>query len=201
MNEQGAKFDEFALNYKELHDRNISISGESSDFFAKYKIRDLRQITAQAGLRSIRTIIDFGGGIGKSVPYLKEYFPASKLVVMDVSPASLAAAQASFGHDAEYVLFDGQTIPRVEDVDLVFAACVFHHIPEELHIPLLSQLRDSLNPGGMIGIYEHNPWNPLTRRAVDRWSAPARTGPFIFGSRVAVRHGSACVDTRTRSRG
>jgi trans-aconitate methyltransferase len=87
---------------------------------------------------------------------------------MDVSSKSLTAAEATYGREACYIQFDGETIPQIEPVDLIFAACVFHHIDARFHISLLSQLRSKLGTTGMLAIYEHNPWNPVTRWAVNR---------------------------------
>jgi SAM-dependent methyltransferase len=53
-----------------------------------------------------------------------------------------------------------------ESQDLVFTACVFHHIPHEQHLRWLRELRRLVRPGGLLAIYEHNPANPLTVHAV-----------------------------------
>lgn len=42
------------------------------------------------------------------------------------------------------------------------ATCVFHHIPESEHVHWLYELRRILKKGGLIIIFEHNPYNPLT---------------------------------------
>jgi SAM-dependent methyltransferase len=44
---------------------------------------------------------------------------------------------------------------------------VFHHIDSSAHVELLAELRRTLRPGGWLFIFEHNPWNPLTLRAVE----------------------------------
>ena len=50
---------------------------------------------------------------------------------------------------------------------MALASCVFHHIPEVEHVPLLGEIRRVLKPGGVLFVFEHNPLNPLTRHAVD----------------------------------
>jgi hypothetical protein len=50
---------------------------------------------------------------------------------------------------------------------MTFSACVFHHIPHEEHVYWLCELRRITRPGGMLGISEHNPLNPLTVRVVN----------------------------------
>jgi SAM-dependent methyltransferase len=49
---------------------------------------------------------------------------------------------------------------------LVFVSCVLHHVPRERHAATLAELRRVLAPGGWLLLYEHNPLNPLTVRAV-----------------------------------
>lgn len=66
-----------------------------------------------------------------------------------------------------FQVFDGQKIPYPDgSFDLVFAACVFHHIPAEMHVPLLREIERVLAPGGSFFIFEHNPYNPVTVRVV-----------------------------------
>jgi SAM-dependent methyltransferase len=65
-------------------------------------------------------------------------------------------------------LNETEDLPLPEaSVDLVFSACVFHHIPLAEHHRILCDLRRVMKPGGWLFIFEHNPFNPLTRRVVD----------------------------------
>jgi SAM-dependent methyltransferase len=50
--------------------------------------------------------------------------------------------------------------------DLSFAICVFHHVPAVERPQLVAEMRRVTRPGGLLAIFEHNPWNPLTRKAV-----------------------------------
>jgi hypothetical protein len=61
--------------------------------------------------------------------------------------------------------------------DIIFSACVFHHIPHEEHIDWLTHLLRITKAGGLLMIYEHNPLNPLTVRAVN-------TCPFDVNARL-----------------
>jgi ubiquinone/menaquinone biosynthesis C-methylase UbiE len=53
-----------------------------------------------------------------------------------------------------------------ESFDLIVSACVFHHIPHAEHPAWLAELRRVARRDAMLLIYEHNPLNPLTARAV-----------------------------------
>ena len=50
--------------------------------------------------------------------------------------------------------------------DLIFSACVFHHIDAAEHTRLFAELKRLLRPGGRLVIFEHNPVNPVTRYIV-----------------------------------
>jgi SAM-dependent methyltransferase len=165
-----SEFDKFADEYGALHARNIGVTGESPDYFAEYKIRDIyNQLRATGDLRSNLRILDFGSGVGSSIPFYRKYFPSCHITCTDVSRRSLNVAMSRFGELASYVLFDGQTLPLKSGAfDMAFAACVFHHIPGGEHISLLREIRRVLsNKPGKLFLYEHNPLNPLTVHAVN----------------------------------
>lgn len=168
-----SEFDKFAHEYAELHRANIAASGEGPEYFAEYKIRDLRDLCAAPGRdRLPERILDFGAGIGASVEHVGRYFPAARLTCVDVSIASLRIAAQRFAGAADFVAFDGRALPFADgSFDCAFSACVFHHIEPALHVGLLAELRRVLRPGGLIAVFEHNPLNPLTVQAV-------RTCPF-----------------------
>lgn len=164
-----AEFDKFADAYRDTCARNIRASGETPDFFARYKVADVRAEVdrAASGLERPK-ILDFGSGVGTSIPAFRELFPNAKMVCADVSRQSLDIAQSRFPDAAEYVELHGNRLPfDDESFDLVFTACVFHHIDRAEHPVLVSELRRVLKRNGLCFIFEHNPWNPLTVRAVN----------------------------------
>ncbi len=161
-----AEFDRFAREYQESHASSIRLSGETPDFFAKYKIDDVSRTLARAAGMP-RRILDFGAGVGNSLGPMRAAFPDSEIVALDPSAESLAIAARRFPEQARFEPFGGATIPFPDNhFDLVFAACVFHHIPEDLHPVLLAEINRVLAVGGSFFVFEHNPWNPLTLHAV-----------------------------------
>jgi SAM-dependent methyltransferase len=185
-----AEFDRFADEYRADHARNIRLSGEGPDYFASYKIADVHRIVAATPFRRPLRILDFGAGVGNSIGPFRAYFPDADLTCLDVSQRSLAIAQNRYPHEAAFRSYDGRTIPFERDrFDLVFTACVFHHIPEAQQPGLLSEIRRVLRPDGHFFLFEHNPLNPLTRHAVD-------TCPFDENA-VLIRAGAM----RARIRG
>lgn len=163
---QESEFDKFADEYKTLHTANIRASGEGPEYFARYKIEDVRSLLAGRDQETLR-ILDFGAGVGTSIPYFGALFPKAHLTCLDVSRKSLDLARQRHGR-ADFVVFDGRTLPFPDNTfDLAFSACVFHHIPHIEHSTLLAELRRVLKVGGTCVIFEHNPLNPLTVQAVN----------------------------------
>ena len=168
-----AEFDKFADEYRLLHATNIAISGETPDYFADYKIKDLADeyLRNSAKVSDVPAVLDFGAGIGTSVPFVPKYLPGARLTCLDVSTKSIEVGQCRFHGEAQFVPFDGTKIPFPDaSFDIVFAACVFHHIDHGKHVPLLVELRRALSLGGMLFVFEHNPYNPLTVRTVNNCS-------------------------------
>jgi ubiquinone/menaquinone biosynthesis C-methylase UbiE len=165
-----AEFDKFADEYNALHAQNIAISGETPEFFASYKIKDLatEYMARQCNAGRVPAVLDFGAGIGTSVPFVRKYLPQSKLTCVDVSTRSLEIGQRRFGSQATFVSFAGNTLPFPEATfDVAYAACVFHHIDHAEHVRLLGELHRVLVRGGMLAVFEHNPYNPLTVKTVN----------------------------------
>jgi SAM-dependent methyltransferase len=160
-----AEFDSYADTYYEEHKKNIKITGEDPEYFAEYKIADLAHYFSETQ-RPQHRIADFGSGIGNSIPYFRRYFPDSTLSCVDVSARSIQQAQERFPGKETFLLIEGERIP-VDDAsqDIVFSACVFHHIPPDDHERWLKELLRITRPSGVLAIYEHNPLNPLTVRA------------------------------------
>lgn len=163
------EFDQFAHAYRARHAENIRASGEAPEYFADYKARDLARLLVGDSLRAptIR-ILDFGSGTGAAVEHVKRHIPMGEITCADVSFESLRIGHARFGDSALFLAFDGKALPFSDgSFDSAIASCVFHHIPADEHIPLLSELRRILAADGLLLVYEHNPLNPLTRYAVN----------------------------------
>jgi len=162
-----AEFDLLADEYRVQHKENIAITGEFPEYFSEYKIADLAYLINRLNIPAAN-ILDFGSGIGNSLPYFRKYFSASEISCADVSERSIEIAQSRFPGQENYVKINDDSIPLpTESQDVVFSACVFHHIPHEEHLHWLAELRRVTRPGGVLAIYEHNPLNPLTVRAVN----------------------------------
>lgn len=162
------EFDRFAEEYTAIHENNIRVTGEKPQYFAEYKVRDVASLLAEVHLTQQPRILDFGAGIGSSVPYWHVYLPGADVTCLDVSRRSIELGKSRNGNAAHFVHFDGVSIPfPTGHFEVAFAACVFHHIEQEEHLNLFRELRRVLKRGGLLVVYEHNPYNPLTVHAVN----------------------------------
>lgn len=175
-----AEFDLVADEYHIQHKKNLAIIGEFPEYFAEYKIKDLANYIRGKSVPA-SNIFDFGCGIGNSIEHFRKYFPESQLCCGDVSTRSMEIARSRFSARETYVHIEDSVPLPSESQDVVFTACVFHHIPHEEHHRWLLELKRILRPGGVLAIYEHNPLNPLTVRAV-------RTCPFDVNAKL-IRSG------------
>ena len=124
-----AEFDRFADEYLETHAKNIAVSGESPEYFARYKIDEVRRVWTARRRPEPRTVLDFGSGIGASIPHLHRNFPDARIIALDVSRRSLEIAEHRHPGLARFTLYEGAGPPAPDaSIDLAFSACVFHHI-------------------------------------------------------------------------
>jgi ubiquinone/menaquinone biosynthesis C-methylase UbiE len=101
-----------------------------------------------------RRLLDFGSGVGASIPWVRRYLPGASLTCADVSERSLEVAQGRFTDQARYIHFDGSMLPfESVEFDLAYAMCVFHHIDHAKHVDLLRELRRVVGQNGTVVIF------------------------------------------------
>ena len=112
----------------------------------------------------VQRILEYGCGIGRNIPYLRAAFPNAEIVGTDISVASLEMARKE-QPDATFVAEHEHTAPY-GSYDLIFVAGVFHHIPPLQRAGAARTLFERLDNGGKLFVFEHNPYNPVTRHIV-----------------------------------
>lgn len=160
------QFDSYAHSYNDLHKESVKASGEEPEYFAAYKIAYLVRTLGARTLEQELRILDFGCGIGGSIPHLLRAFPEAKILGTDVSSESVDIARLS-NPTAAFDIISGDILPyRDASIDVAMAACVYHHISPNARLAWTKELHRVLKPGGHAFIFEHNPLNPLTQRVV-----------------------------------
>lgn len=160
-----AEFDAYSGDYKALVNASLIVPGFDVDYFTRVKADYLKDLIKESFGTTLVDVLDLGCGLGNSHKLLRPCLRS--LTGIDVSKESIELAQA---HNSEvnYSSFDGLEVPFPEkSFDVVFAVCVFHHVPVGNRVRLANEARRVLRPNGMFVVFEHNPRNPLTMRVVN----------------------------------
>ena len=158
-------FEDYAAEYDATLNRTVRLSGEETEFFIELKIRLICKeiIRRQFALRSI---LDFGCGTGNAFKSVRKYINKAKYSGVDTSCQSIEYACKKWGREW-FQQYDGIRLPFADrNFDLAFASVVFHHIPFERHLSVLSEIHRVLRPGGLFFVFEHNAYHPLVRKVV-----------------------------------
>jgi len=149
--------------YRSTVNRAVAFVGKDLDFFTAVKADFVRRAIRERLPTVTRPrVLDVGCGHGLIHPMLAAY----DLVAVDVATEVLRLARAA-NPTVRYAAYDGRTLPfRQGAFDVAIALCVMHHLLPAQWVPFLDEMRKMLNKGGIIVIFEHNPFNPLTRYVV-----------------------------------
>ncbi len=163
-----SEFDSYAETYREAVERSIGFSGAGPDFFTRAKVRQLLGIAARrVGDPRGLSFLDIGCGPAETDRLLEGR--VRSLTGVDTS-AEMIEVAARRNPWAEYrAVGAGAALPFLTAAfDVSFAICVLHHVETGGRGRLVAEAARVTKPGGAVVIFEHNPWNPLTRRAVAR---------------------------------
>lgn len=162
------RFDQYADHtYAGAVESVIPFTHQGHEFFTRAKVNHLLALTAErVGDPSKAAFLDVGCGPGVTDEMLLP--SVGSITGVDVSPGMVEAA-ARNNPAGSYVEYDGATLPFADDTfDVSFAICVFHHIdPGAARDRVAVEMARVTRPGGLCVVFEHNPYNPLTRRAVN----------------------------------
>jgi 2-polyprenyl-3-methyl-5-hydroxy-6-metoxy-1,4-benzoquinol methylase len=161
-----SEFDKFAENYNESLRNSLALTRTSDKYQAEYKVRLLKNLLVRGAAESRSAaqlnVLDFGCGVGLSLPYLLEQFSGSKIFATDVSEVSLDIVRA----ELPQVTIVDSALNAAEKFDVILMSTVLHHITGSTRVEILENLRANLKPDGCLVVIEHNTYNPLTRRIV-----------------------------------
>lgn len=173
-------FDNFANQYENILDEQLDFFGEENGYFAEYKIKLVKDTIGF----DTKNILEFGCGIGRNLKYFSQYFPDSKIYGSDISAKSLAIAQKE-NPGLDFFLLDENEMKKFEGkFDLIFISCVFHHIKPAERDAAIKSIYRMLSPKGAAYIFEHNPYNPITRHIVN--TCPWDTDAILLNMRETI---------------
>lgn len=179
-------FDEHAATYERTLSSALGMFGATTEYYAEHKVRIVRRVV---GTRPSR-ILEFGCGIGNNIRYLGRAFPGAAIAGCDVSRESLALAREQNPGCDFFLANEEEMAGRAGAFDLVIAANVFHHIKLASRADAMGAIYTMMAAGAVFAIFEHNPFNPVTRRVVKTcpWDADAILLPI--GEAVGLVRGA-----------
>ncbi len=178
-------FDRYADTYTSVVGRSIRFSGEPPEYFAQAKLKELQ---ALLGLDVPQRLVDIGCGTGSLTALLGRAFASAEVIGVDLSEESVARAAQRCRQvpNVRVRAFTGQPLSDLDDVDVAVLANVLHHVaPEGRDTFLRKNVLPMLRPGGRVIVFEHNPYNPLTRQAVR--ACPFDADAHLLSRRRAIR--------------
>lgn len=165
MNKQETSdFNDYAKNYREVHTKNIKyVSGANSFYFSEQKVKELSGFEKDQKFK----LLDIGCGDGASEVFFHQYFPQVEIEGIDISEESVVFAQNRNIPNCNFQVYDGKQIPFPDlSFDVIFIACVLHHIQQKDHVEFLKEAFRLLKKNGRLYLFEHNPLNPITKYVV-----------------------------------
>ncbi len=162
-----SELDAYADSYADAVQRSIDFSGQDHETFTRRKALHLLDLTQRRlGDPTRLAGLDVGCGVGLTDRFLVER--VGELHGVDTAEAAVARS-AHANPAVRYQAYGGARLPYADGrFDFAFAICVAHHVPPPQRASFVAELGRVVRPGGVVALFEHNPYNPLTRLAVSR---------------------------------
>jgi len=160
-----AEFDQFAATYGDLLDDPLrSRFAKDPLHFHRRKWLMMKTLLQRSGIDpGTKRWLDVGCGQGELLALAGDRF--AECVGCDPSIGMLSRDRST------KVMKQNSPVklPFADcSMDIVTAVCIFHHVHGEDRRLLMDEISRVLAPGGLCLIFEHNPWNPITRAIVGR---------------------------------
>ncbi len=173
-------FDHYVDDYNDLLREQTSFFSIDESYFARYKVAIARRLVANEP----RRVLEFGCGIGRNIPFLREVFAGAEVMGSDPSTKSIDLARAA--NPGVRFWTEGKAQGDLGTFDLIFVAGVFHHVAPSERRSIAELLAARLNHSGALIVFEHNPYNPVTRKIVSE--CPYDKGVELLPPRELRRH-------------
>ena len=152
-------FDSVSDSYDQLMQENIGKFGNDISYYAMYKVLVVKETIS----KTPKSILEFGCGTGRNLGYFETYFPEANIYAYDPSEASINIAKKN---NSNVNFLKKDELNNIK-YDLIFIAGVFHHIEVDQRQETMNFIKGVLENSGQLVVFEHNPYNPVTVRAVN----------------------------------
>ena len=154
-------FNTYSKNYNDLLKQQHRKFGDIS-YYSQYKVNILKKYTPNN--QSLK-ILEYGCGIGRNLTYLQKNYPNSDIYGFDISEDSIKTAKKE---NPKVIFIEEDSFHNLYNFfDIVFVAGVYHHIPLKVRDKVTKNIHSLLKNDSLCIIFEHNPFNPVTRHMVN----------------------------------
>jgi len=160
-------FDPFAIDYETHHNNSLPFGVKSEEFLVQ-KIQYVLSISQNIFKDKNISILDFGCGNGRLAEGLSDWNKLKSYVGIDDSSATLNEARLKLKDKHNFSFQEKLTSLKEAQsrFDIILLFNVMHHVNRENRKELVQLLRNFLSDEGIILVWEHNPYNFLTRLLV-----------------------------------
>jgi SAM-dependent methyltransferase len=158
---------ELGGSYDEMLEQGISLSGESKDYFIDGRIHHLRARLQSGGIPQVTSVLDFACGVGDASTRLAAAFDGARVFGVDIAEGAVEEARRRIDDErVDFGLLDA--VPDDSSFDLCYVNGAYHHIPPAQRPDVTKRIFDLLRPGGIMALFENNPWSPPARLVMRR---------------------------------
>jgi SAM-dependent methyltransferase len=161
-----SQFDQYSSNYDHVLNEGLRVTGEDKDYFATSRVGWTARRLAEFGTATT-AVLDFGCGTGASVPLLARELRAATVTGVDDSRPSLHEARRAFTTSGVRFVHVSE-MADVGPFDVAYVNGVFHHVAPSERPETLAGIASTLKPGGVVALWENNPYNPGARWVMRR---------------------------------
>jgi len=154
-----------SAEYDRMLEQGLKLSGEEKAFYIEGRLALLTRLLP-ADFQP-REVLDFGCGAGETTRRLATMFPRARVAGYDIEAGIIAQAAAQeMGPNISFIAALDEIRPA--SFDLCYSNGAFHHIAPAERQGVVGGLFERCRPGGLLAIFENNPWNPGTRVVMRR---------------------------------
>ena len=155
--EKKINFDNYADNYKDYITKSL---GNLENNLNYYHLKKSEILKKELGYQQ-KKILDLGCGVGTMLELLIKSFQGSTFYAYDESKKSMDYIKKKFPKINHL-----DNLETNEKFDLIFISAVVHHVKSGDRDDLFKNIYNLLSPNGVMFVFEHNPYNPVTLKMV-----------------------------------